>query len=109
VNFKLRIWRQPNAKEEGNLVEYKATDISPHASVLEMLDIVNEQLILRGETPISFDSDCREGICGTCVVPVLEGEPEHRDHCLSKKEKAANDQICACVSRSRSARLVLGL
>lgn len=58
---------------------------------------------------ITIDTSCREGICGTCVVPVLEGEPEHRDHCLSKKEKAANDQICACVSRSRSARLVLGL
>ena len=58
---------------------------------------------------IAVDTSCKEGICGTCVVPVLEGEPDHRDHCLSKKEKAANDQICACVSRSRSARLVLDL
>jgi ferredoxin-NADP reductase len=58
---------------------------------------------------IQIDTSCREGICGTCVVPLLEGEPEHRDHCLSKKEKAANNQICACVSRSRSARLVLDL
>lgn len=58
---------------------------------------------------IMLDTSCREGICGTCVVPVLDGEPDHRDHCLSKKEKAANDQICACVSRSRSARLVLDL
>ena len=58
---------------------------------------------------ITLDTSCKEGICGTCVVPVLEGEPDHRDHCLSKKEKAANDQICACVSRSRSARLVLDL
>ena len=56
-----------------------------------------------------LDTECREGICGTCIVPVLEGEPEHRDNCLSKKEKAANDQICACVSRANSARLVLDL
>jgi vanillate O-demethylase ferredoxin subunit len=58
---------------------------------------------------IQIDTSCKEGICGTCIVPVLEGEPDHRDHCLSKKEKAANDQICACVSRSRSAQLVLDL
>jgi ferredoxin-NADP reductase len=58
---------------------------------------------------IQVDTSCREGICGTCIVPVLEGEPDHRDHCLSKKEKAANDQICACVSRARSAQLVLDL
>lgn len=58
---------------------------------------------------IAVDTSCREGICGTCVVPLLEGEPDHRDHCLSKKEKAANDQICTCVSRARSARIVLDL
>src|SRR5450830_451293 len=58
---------------------------------------------------ISIDTSCREGICGTCVVPLLEGEPDHRDNCLSKKEKAANDQICTCVSRARSGMLVLDL
>lgn len=58
---------------------------------------------------IQIDTSCREGICGTCVIPVLDGEPDHRDHCLSKKEKAANDQICACVSRCRSAQLVIDL
>ncbi|MCJ1887243.1 PDR/VanB family oxidoreductase [Pseudomonas sp. LA21] len=56
-----------------------------------------------------IDTECREGICGTCIVEVLDGEPEHRDNCLSTKEKAANKQICACVSRARSARLVLDL
>lgn len=56
-----------------------------------------------------IDTECREGICGTCIVEVLEGEPEHRDNCLSNKEKAANKQICACVSRAKSARLVLDL
>lgn len=58
---------------------------------------------------IEIETSCREGICGTCVVPLLEGEPDHRDNCLSKKEKAANDQICTCVSRARSAMLVLDL
>jgi vanillate O-demethylase ferredoxin subunit len=58
---------------------------------------------------IVIDTSCREGICGTCVVPLLEGEPDHRDNCLSKKEKAANDQICTCVSRSKSKMLVLDL
>lgn len=56
-----------------------------------------------------IDTECREGICGTCIVEVLDGEPEHRDNCLSNKEKASNKQICACVSRARSARLVLDL
>jgi ferredoxin-NADP reductase len=58
---------------------------------------------------IAIDTSCREGICGTCVVPLLEGEADHRDNCLSKKEKAANNQICTCVSRARSAMLVLDL
>ncbi|EJN00320.1 PDR/VanB family oxidoreductase [Herbaspirillum sp. YR522] len=58
---------------------------------------------------IVIDTSCREGICGTCVVPLLEGEPDHRDNCLSKKEKAANDQICTCVSRAKSKMLVLDL
>lgn len=58
---------------------------------------------------IAIDTSCKEGICGTCIVPVLEGEPEHRDNCLSKKEKAANDQICTCVSRAKSETLVLDL
>jgi ferredoxin-NADP reductase len=58
---------------------------------------------------IAVDTSCREGICGTCVVPVLDGVPDHRDHCLSKKEKAANDQICACVSRARTEKLLLDL
>jgi vanillate O-demethylase ferredoxin subunit len=56
-----------------------------------------------------IDTECREGICGTCIVEVLDGVPEHRDNCLSNKEKAGNKQICACVSRALSARLVLDL
>src|SRR5881227_65906 len=79
MNFKLRIWRQRDAKSRGKLVDYDAPDIPPKASVLEMLDIVNERLVLRGEEPIAFDSDCREGICGTCSLNV-NGEAHGPDH-----------------------------
>jgi len=67
VNFQLRIWRQENAKSKGKFATYEARNISPDTSFLEMLDIVNDELTERGEAPIAFDSDCREGICGTCA------------------------------------------
>src|SRR3989442_11127273 len=79
MNFRLRVWRQPNAKAEGKLVNYDAHDIPPQASLLEMLDIVNERLVLNGGEPIAFDSDCREGICGTCSLTV-NGEAHGPDH-----------------------------
>jgi succinate dehydrogenase iron-sulfur subunit len=79
MNFRLRVWRQPNAKADGKLVDYEAPDIPPQASLLEMLDIVNERLLLNGEQPIAFDSDCREGICGTCSLTV-NGEAHGPDH-----------------------------
>lgn len=59
------------------------------------------------EIGIEIDTSCGEGVCGTCIVDVVDGEPEHRDHCLSKSERASNQVICCCVSRSRSKRLVL--
>ncbi|MGC2040406.1 PDR/VanB family oxidoreductase [Paraburkholderia caledonica] len=58
---------------------------------------------------IEVDTSCGEGVCGTCTVDVVSGEPEHRDHCLSKSERASNSVICCCVSRSRSPVLVLDL
>jgi succinate dehydrogenase iron-sulfur subunit len=70
VNFKLKVWRQKDAKTRGKLVDYEARDISPNTSFLEMLDIVNENLLARDEEPIAFDSDCREGICGTCSLTI---------------------------------------
>jgi len=70
MNFLLRIWRQQDGQSKGKLVEYKASNISPDTSFLEMLDIVNDDLTERGETPIAFDSDCREGICGTCALTI---------------------------------------
>ena len=79
MNFKLKIWRQKDAKTRGKFIDYDATDISPNASILEMLDIVNERLTLKGEEPIAFDSDCREGICGTCSL-TINGEAHGPDH-----------------------------
>jgi succinate dehydrogenase / fumarate reductase iron-sulfur subunit len=66
MNLTLKVWRQKNADDKGQFVSYQATDVNEHMSFLEMLDVLNEDLIARGEDPIAFDSDCREGICGTC-------------------------------------------
>jgi len=79
MNFLLKIWRQKNRQTPGKLVDYEVRDISPNTSFLEMLDILNEQLLDRGEEPIAFDSDCREGICGTCSLTV-NGEAHGPDH-----------------------------
>src|SRR5919197_1256464 len=79
MNFSLRIWRQPNAKSRGKLVNYEVRDISPNTSFLEMLDILNETLITSEKEPIAFDSDCREGICGSCSL-TINGEPHGPDH-----------------------------
>jgi succinate dehydrogenase / fumarate reductase iron-sulfur subunit len=66
VNLTLRVWRQKHAGARGRFAAYEARDISPDMSFLEMLDVVNEGLIRRGEDPIAFEHDCREGICGAC-------------------------------------------
>lgn len=79
MNFSLRVWRQPNRDVKGKFADYEATDVSPNASFLEMLDIVNEGLVLDNKEPIAFDSDCREGICGTCSL-TINGEPHGPDH-----------------------------
>jgi succinate dehydrogenase / fumarate reductase, iron-sulfur subunit len=79
MNFKLKIWRQPSAKSRGKLVDYEMRDISPNTSFLEMLDILNEKLLGQGDEPIAFDSDCREGICGTCSL-TINGEAHGPDH-----------------------------
>jgi succinate dehydrogenase / fumarate reductase iron-sulfur subunit len=70
MNLTLHVWRQKNAKAEGRMVTYEARDISPDMSFLEMLDVVNEELILKGQDPIAFDHDCREGICGMCGLMI---------------------------------------
>lgn len=70
MNLKLKVWRQKNAKSEGRLVDIEARNIPEDASFLEMLDIVNEDLIGKGDEPIAFDHDCREGICGACSLQI---------------------------------------
>jgi succinate dehydrogenase / fumarate reductase iron-sulfur subunit len=66
MNLTLTVWRQKSAGAPGRFVRYEARSISPDMSFLEMLDVVNEELIGRGEAPIAFEHDCREGICGAC-------------------------------------------
>jgi succinate dehydrogenase / fumarate reductase iron-sulfur subunit len=70
MNITLKVWRQKDAKSKGEFVTYSAGDVSEEMSFLEMLDVVNEGLILKGQDPIAFDHDCREGICGTCGVVI---------------------------------------
>jgi succinate dehydrogenase / fumarate reductase, iron-sulfur subunit len=70
MDLTLQVWRQKSRDAEGKFVEYKAMDISPEASFLEMLDVVNERLIEKGEEPIHFEHDCREGICGSCGMMI---------------------------------------
>jgi succinate dehydrogenase / fumarate reductase iron-sulfur subunit len=66
MRIQLKIWRQENAQAKGRMVDYELAEVNPEMSFLEMLDVLNEQLIRSGDTPIEFDHDCREGICGQC-------------------------------------------
>jgi succinate dehydrogenase iron-sulfur subunit len=66
VKLNLHVWRQKNPAEAGRMVRYEANDVNPDMSMLELLDVVNEGLTLKGEEPIAFEHDCREGICGSC-------------------------------------------
>ncbi len=74
LDLTIHVWRQKDAKDPGGMKSYPVKGISSHASFLEMLDVLNEQLLHRGEEPIAFDSDCREGICGTCSLHI-NGRP----------------------------------
>jgi succinate dehydrogenase iron-sulfur subunit len=74
LNLHLKIWRQKNKDDKGRLVNYEANDISTDMSFLEMLDLINEGLVKKGDEPIAFDSDCREGICGSCGL-YINGRP----------------------------------
>jgi len=79
MNLTLKVWRQKNALDKGRLETYVAKDIHDHMSFLEMLDVVNEELIKKGDDPIHFDHDCREGICGACSL-VIDGVPHGKEH-----------------------------
>lgn len=74
MNVTLKVWRQKNSQTPGKLVEYQVTDLSPDMSFLEMFDVLNQNLLQRGEDPVVFDHDCREGICGSCAM-YINGRP----------------------------------
>ena len=74
MDFTLKIWRQQNANSKGSFKTYPLKDVSPEMSFLEMLDYLNNQLISKGEEPVTFEHDCREGICGTCGL-YINGRP----------------------------------
>ncbi len=74
LSITLRVWRQAGPDQPGKFVDYPAKDLSPHMSFLEMLDMVNDELTRKGEEPIAFAHDCREGICGTCSC-TINGKP----------------------------------
>ena len=78
MNLTLKIWRQKNANDTGAIVDYKISDVSPDMSFLEMLDVLNDQLISKGDEPVAFDHDCREGICGSCSL-YINGEAHGPD------------------------------
>lgn len=73
MNLKLKIWRQEGPNDQGRMVDYQANNVSDDMSFLEMLDVLNEELIEKGDDPIAFDHDCREGICGMCSL-FINGE-----------------------------------
>lgn len=78
MDLTLKIWRQASAKAKGQFVNYQVQNISAEASFLEMLDILNESLVAKGEEPVAFDHDCREGICGACSL-YINGRPHGPD------------------------------
>jgi succinate dehydrogenase / fumarate reductase iron-sulfur subunit len=88
MNLTLRVWRQSGPNAPGEMKTYQATNLNPDMSFLEMLDVVNEELIAKGEEPISFDHDCREGICGSCDL-VINGVPHGPRKTLANGKREA--------------------
>ncbi|WP_025742606.1 succinate dehydrogenase/fumarate reductase iron-sulfur subunit [Aquimarina pacifica] len=82
MNLTLKIWRQKDANSKGAIVDYQVQGIEGDMSFLEMLDVLNEQLITKGEEPVVFDHDCREGICGACSLQI-NGEPHGPDRLVT--------------------------
>ncbi len=79
MKLHLKVWRQKNTQTEGRLADYELDDVSPDSSFLEMLDLLNEDLTEKGQEPVAFDHDCREGICGTCSL-MINGVAHGQNH-----------------------------
>jgi succinate dehydrogenase / fumarate reductase iron-sulfur subunit len=95
MRLTLRVWRQPGPDAPGVLVTYPVADVSPDMSFLEVLDVLNEELIQRGDEPVAFDHDCREGICGSCGV-VINGQahgPERTTACQLHMRSFADGDV----------------
>ena len=82
MNLILKVWRQSSRDEKGKIETYPISDISPDMSFLEMMDVLNENLISKGIDPVSFDHDCREGICGMCSM-FINGEAHGPDRLIT--------------------------
>ena len=82
MDLKLKIWRQSSKDAKGEMVNYSIADVSPDMSFLEMMDMLNEQLIKKGDDPVAFDHDCREGICGMCSM-FINGEAHGPDKLIT--------------------------
>jgi len=93
MKLTLKVWRQPNANAQGKMVTYRLDEVSEDSSFLEMLDILNEELVARGEEPVAFDHDCREGICGMCSMTIngLAHGPERQTTACQLHMRHFND------------------
>ena len=96
LNVTIRVWRQDGADEPGRMMSYKVKDISPDMSFLEMLDLLNEDLIKKGDKPLTVESDCREGICGACGLVVngdVHGPDDHSTVCQLHMRRFKNGDV----------------
>jgi len=113
ISVTLRVWRQAGPDQPGRFVDYAAKDLSPNMSFLEMLDVVNDELTLKGGEPIAFAHDCREGICGTCSC-MINGKPHGPGHGIATcqtylRSFADGDTIVVEPFRARAFPLVKDL
>jgi len=106
MQLTLKIWRQENADSKGKIVSYEISDVSPDMSFLEMMDVLNEELMIKGIDPVAFDHDCREGICGSCSM-FINGEAHGPDRyvttCqLHMRKFKDGDTICVEPFRAKT-------
>jgi len=113
MDLKLHIWRQKGPADKGRLVTYELPEVSSHMSFLEMLDVLNERLVEKGEEPVAFDHDCREGICGSCgfmINGVAHGDQKGSTVCqLHMRHFSDGDEITIEPWRSKAFPIVKDL